>query len=213
MWSLTEDMGRLRDEIARERIARQTLINDNRQEVTDAAHAFMREFKVSVETMRVDRIAFLTRLSGAVADMRVDMSKRQAKRKQEVAHLLDDFQRARGVMAIEVRAADQAFVSDIARTAHQLLGEFAGQRSATCQAWYGQTSQPAALTSQPAPTPKMKDPVETKPQVQAKAQAKSTPKDQHKVAAYKEQPMPVEKSAMAMAMDDAQDGLEHPSDQ
>ena len=119
MWSLTEDMGRLRDEIARERIARQTLINDNRQEVADAAHAFMRDLKVSVETMRVDRMAFLARVSCAVADSRVEAADLQAKRKQEVAHLLDDFQRARGVMAIEIRAADQSFVSDIARTAHR----------------------------------------------------------------------------------------------
>ncbi|WP_295391691.1 hypothetical protein [uncultured Thiodictyon sp.] len=199
MWSLTEDMGRLRDEIARERIARQTLINDNRQEVADAAHAFMRDLKVSVETMRVDRMAFLARVSCAVADSRVEAADLQAKRKQEVAHLLDDFQRARGVMAIEIRAADQSFVSDIARTAHQLLGEFAGQRSAARQAWYGQASPPTALRPQPAPTPKKQDPVQTKPQVQAKAQAKSTPK-----ARYKEPPMPAEKSAMAVAMDDAQ---------
>ncbi|WP_295456146.1 hypothetical protein [uncultured Thiodictyon sp.] len=144
MGSLAEDMERLRDEIARERIARHTLINDNRQEVADAAHAFMRDLKVSVETMRVDRMAFLARLSGDVADIRVDVSRRHAKRKQEVAHLLDDLQRARGVMAIEVRAADQAFVSDIVRTAHQLVGEFAGQRSVARQVRYGQASQPTA---------------------------------------------------------------------
>ena len=199
MWSLTDDMGRLRDEIARERIARQTLINDNRQEVADAAHAFMRDLKVSVETMRVDRIAFLARLSCAVADSRVEAAELQGKRKQEVAHLLHDFQRARRVMAIEVRAADQSFVADIVRSAHRLVGEFAGQRSAARQAWYGQASAPTALSPPPAPSPKMQDPVQTKPQVQAKAQAKSTPK-----AKYKEPPLPAEKSAMAAAMDDAQ---------
>ena len=41
MGRFTEDMGRLRYEIQSDRIARQTLIADTRQEVTDAAHAFM----------------------------------------------------------------------------------------------------------------------------------------------------------------------------
>jgi hypothetical protein len=54
MGRFTEDMGRLRDEIASDRIARHTLINDTRQEVTDAAHAFMRDLKDSVETLQVN---------------------------------------------------------------------------------------------------------------------------------------------------------------
>jgi hypothetical protein len=51
----------------------------------------------------------------------------------------------------------------------------------------------------------MKDPVQAKPQVQAKAQAKSAPKAQYKAAADKELP---EKSAMDVAMHLAMDDAE-----
>ncbi|WP_295438076.1 hypothetical protein [uncultured Thiodictyon sp.] len=84
MGRFTEDMGRLRDEIESERMARQTLIADTRQEVTDAAHAFISNLKSSVETLqtnfrethadmaqaaRADRNAFLAQLGGTVADL------------------------------------------------------------------------------------------------------------------------------------------------
>jgi len=93
MGRFTEDMGRLRDEIESERIARQNLIADTRQEVTAAAHAFISDLKNSVETLqtgfreahadmaessRADRNAFLARLGGAVADIRTEAADRQA---------------------------------------------------------------------------------------------------------------------------------------
>ncbi|HYN79691.1 MAG TPA: hypothetical protein VES73_18065 [Lamprocystis sp. (in: g-proteobacteria)] len=214
MGRFTEDMGRLRDEITADRLARHTLIDDTRQEVTDAAHAFMRDLKDSVETLQVnfreahadmaettraDRNAFLARLGGAVADIRVNAANRQAAVREEfvqtvaasraqreqataairddVSQLMDGFQNARGVMSMEVRAAGQSFVSGIVdtvaglqRQTQQLVGEFAGERSAARQAWRGQASAPAA----PAPA------------VSHKVQAKPAAKAQHKAVAHKE---------------------------
>ncbi|WP_295587030.1 hypothetical protein [uncultured Lamprocystis sp.] len=115
MGRFTEDMGRLRDEIVSERMARLDLIADTRQDVTDAAHAFISRLKTSVETLqadfreahvdmaeagRADRSAFLTRLGGTVADLQ----------RQTVA----------------------------------LVGDFAAERSAGRQAWRGAASQPSS---------------------------------------------------------------------
>ena len=226
MGRFTEDMGRLRDEIASERIARHTLIADTRQEVTDAAHAFISNLKNSVETLqttfreehadmaeaaRADRNAFLARLGGAVADIRVAAASRQAAvrdmlaetaaesraertqatagLREEVAQLQDGFRQARAVMAMEVRTAGQSFVSnivgtvsDIQRQTLQMVGDFAGERSAARQAWRGEAAKPAA------PPP---------PAASPKAPAKSAVKAQHKAAAHKEPaPRPAEDVAM-----------------
>ena len=93
MGRFAEDMGRLREEIASERVARQTLIADTREAVTEAAHAFMGELKSSVETLQSEfraahvdmaaserraRNADLARLGGAVADIRAEAGERQA---------------------------------------------------------------------------------------------------------------------------------------
>ena len=218
MGRFTEDMGRLRDEIASERIARHTLIADTRQEVTDAAHAFISNLKNSVETLqttfreehadmaeaaRADRNAFLARLGGAVADIRVAAASRQAAvrdmlaetaaesraertqatagLREEVAQLQDGFRQARAVMAMEVRTAGQSFVSnivgtvsDIQRQTLQMVGDFAGERSAARQAWRGEPARPAAPPPPPATSPK--------------EQAKPAVKAQHKAAAHKEPP-------------------------
>jgi len=115
MGRFTEDMGRLRDEIESERMARQTLIADTRQEVTDAAQAFISDLKTSVESLqanfreahadmaeaaRADRNAFLAQLGGTVADLQ----------RQTVA----------------------------------LVSDFAGERSAGRQAWRGAAPTMAA---------------------------------------------------------------------
>jgi hypothetical protein len=115
MGRFTEDMGRLRDEIVSERMARLNLIADTRQDVTDAAHAFISRLKTSVETLqadfrenhidmaeagRADRNAFLNQLGGTVADLQ----------RQTVA----------------------------------LVGDFAAERSAGRQAWRGVASQPSS---------------------------------------------------------------------
>jgi hypothetical protein len=233
MGRFTEDMGRLRDEIQSERIARQTLIADTRQEVSDAAHAFISDLKHSVETLqtnfreehadmaeaaRADRNAFLARLGGAVADIRVAAASRQAavrdllaetaaesraEREQataalrdEVAQLHDGFRQARGVMAMQVRAAGQAFVADIVgavadiqHQTQQLVSDFAGERGAARQAWRGEPARPAAAAP-PAASPKV--------------QAKPAPKAQHKASAHKEPPAkpaekPMEKPAVTEA--------------
>jgi hypothetical protein len=222
MGRFTEDMGRLRDEIQSDRIARQTLITDTRQEVNDAAHAFISNLKNSVESLqanfrdehadmaeaaRADRNAFLARLGGAVADIRVAAASRQAAvrdmlaetaatsradREQAAAAIRDDvaqmtesFRQARGIMAMDVKAAGQSFVSgivhavaDIQQQTQQLVGDFAGERSAARQAWRGAPAKPAAA---PAPA------------VSQKAAAKPAPKAQHKAAAPKEAtPKPME---------------------
>jgi len=84
MGRFADDMGRLRDDIDAQRAARQTLIADTRQEVTDAARAFISDLKTGVQslqtefreahadmaaTARADRNAFLTQLGHAVADL------------------------------------------------------------------------------------------------------------------------------------------------
>lgn len=52
MGRFTEDMGRLRDEIVSDRAQRQDFIADNRQEVTDAAQAFMAALRADVEDLQ-----------------------------------------------------------------------------------------------------------------------------------------------------------------
>ncbi|NCA69378.1 MAG: hypothetical protein EOM91_04600 [Sphingobacteriia bacterium] len=93
MGRFTEDMGRLRDEIEADRVARKTLITDTRQEVSDKAQAFMRELQESVETLqtkfrddfaqmaesgRSDRNAFVTQIVGTVSDLRTQAADQQA---------------------------------------------------------------------------------------------------------------------------------------
>jgi len=230
MGRFTEDMGRLRDEIESERIARQTLIADTRQEVTEAAHAFISDLKNSVETLqadfraehadmaesaRSDRNAFLARLGGAVADIRVAAAERQASVREslaesaaqarveraqsaaqlrdEVAALQDGFQHARGVMAMDVRAAGQSFVSgivgavaDIQRQTVQMVGDFAGERSAGRAAWRGAAPKAAA-------------PARAKPQAQPEAPKPVAPKPRHKAPAPAE---PVMKAAEKPLVDE-----------
>ncbi|WP_295585787.1 hypothetical protein [uncultured Lamprocystis sp.] len=233
MGRFTEDMGRLRDEIQSDRIARQTLIADTRQEVTDAAHAFISDLKSNVESLqanfrdqhadmaeaaRADRNAFLARLGGAVADIRVAAASRQASVREalaqsaaesrsardqaavalrdDVARMQDGFRHARGVMAMDVRAAGQSFVSgivhavaDIQQQTQQLVGDFAGERHAARQAWRGEPTKPAA------PPP---------PAVSPKAAANPAPKAQHKAAAHKEPaPKPAEKPMPTPIVTDA----------
>lgn len=84
MGRFADDMGRLRDDIEAQRAARQSLIADTRQEITDAARAFISDLKTGVQslqtefreahadmaaTARADRNAFLTQLGHAVADL------------------------------------------------------------------------------------------------------------------------------------------------
>lgn len=84
MGRFAEDMARLRDEIEADRSARHTLIAETRQEVADAAHAFISDLKESVQTLqadfreshatmvetaRADRAAFLDQLGGTVAEL------------------------------------------------------------------------------------------------------------------------------------------------
>jgi len=100
MGRLTEDMGRLRDEIESGRMARHHMIADTREEVTAAAHAFMTDLRGSVETLqtrfreahaemaetaRADRNAFLARLGSAVADIRTEAADRQARVRDALA--------------------------------------------------------------------------------------------------------------------------------
>jgi hypothetical protein len=224
MGRFTEDMGRLREEIESERIARHTLISDTRQEVAEAAHAFISDLKHTVETLqtdfrvahadmaqaaRSDRNAFLARLGGAVADIRVAVANRQAAVRDElaasaaqaraereqatavlredVAALQDGFQQARGVMAMEVRTAGQAFVSgivgavaDLQQQTVQMVGDFAGERAAGRAAWRGASARPAAKAK----------PATAHPQQPEAAAAKAAPKAKHKAA-----PEPVMKAA------------------
>lgn len=93
MGRFTEDMGRLRDQIENDRSQRHTFIADNRQEITDAALAFMSQLRTNVADFRdnfraahadmaanaqVDRNAFLSRLGSAVADIRMVAADQQA---------------------------------------------------------------------------------------------------------------------------------------
>jgi len=239
MGRFTEDMGRLRDEIESERMARHTLIADTREEVTQAAMAFISDLKNTVGTLqadfraehadmaesaRADRNAFLARLGGAVADIRVAAADRQASVREalaesaaaarderaqsnaalrdEVASLQDGFKHARAVMSTEVRAAGQSFVADIVsavgdiqRQTVQLVGDYAGERSAGRAAWRGAAPKATA----PAPA-------RAKPHAEPEA-PKAAPKAKHKAAAPAEPVMkaaekPVEKPAEKPLLDE-----------
>ena len=115
MGRFTEDMGRLRDEIESERMARQTLIADTRQEVTDAAHAFISNLKSSMETLQAD-------FREAHADM---AQAARADRSAFLAQLGDT-------------------VADLQRQTVTLVSDFAGERSAGRQAWRGAAAKTAA---------------------------------------------------------------------
>lgn len=206
MGRFTEDMGRLRDEIASDRIARHTLIDETREEVSASALAFMTDLKDSVEALqsrfhadfaemaqsnRADRNAFMTKLGRDVADLRVEAAaQRDAARRAftesaaearaerasqgaamraDVARMQDGFRRARGEMATEVRAAGQAFVSDIVdavtglrRETMQLVDDLSRERSSAREAWRGGMPK----TPPPAVRPK----VQAKPVVKAAQQ-------------------------------------------
>jgi len=183
------------------------------------AHADM------AEAGRANRGAFIGRLGSAVADIRVASASRQASFREdlaesaagsraeraqatealrdEVAQLQDTFRNARSVMGMEVRAAGQSFVSnivgavaDLQRQTVQLVGEFAGERSAGRQAWQGATSRPAAASPASAAHPKVQATVEPKDALKAHPKAAA-----HKGAAHKEPPprpmaKPVEKPAV-----------------
>jgi len=216
MGRFTEDMGRLRDEIASERISRQNLIADTREEVTAAAHAFMGELKNSVETLqtgfreahaemaessRAERNAFLARLGGAVADIRMEAADRQAavrealiesaaqsrteraqslhRMRGDVAQMQDGFKHARGEMAMEVRAAGQSFVSgivgavsDLQRQTMQMVGDFATERGSARMAWRGEMPKPKPAAPPPPPPQAARPKAQAKSHPKAQAQAK-----------------------------------------
>lgn len=120
MGRFAEDMGRLRDEIESDRIARQTLIADTRQEVTDAAHAFMSELKSTVETLQADfREAHADMAEGARAD--------------------------RNAFLVQLGSS----VADLQRQTVALVGELAEERSAGAQAWRGTAASPALAKAAP----------------------------------------------------------------
>ncbi|WP_213460250.1 hypothetical protein [Thiocapsa sp.] len=181
MGQFTEDMGRLRDEIASDRTNRHTLIAETREEISASALAFMTDLKDSVETLqsrfradfaemaqsnRADRNAFMTHLGTDVANLRVEAAaQREAGRRafiesaaearaerasqnaamrEDVAQLQDGFRRTRGEMATEVRAAGEAFVSDIVdavtglrRDTIQLVDDLSRERASAREAWRG----------------------------------------------------------------------------
>ena len=219
MGRFTEDMGRLRDEIASERTNRQNLIAETREEISASALAFMTDLKSSVETLqsgfradfaemaqsnRADRNAFLTRLSSDVVDLRVEAaSQRDAGRRafvelsaaaraeraghgtamrEDVAQLQDGFRRARGEMATEVRAAGQAFVSDIVdavtglrRETVQLVDELSRERASAREAWRG--GMPKAAPRSPAPAVRPKAQAKPAPKPFVPVESMSTPQD------------------------------------
>jgi len=237
MGRFTEDMGRLRDEIESDRIARQNLIADTRDEVTAAAHAFMSDLRSSVDALqtsfreahadmaeaaRADRNAFLARLGGAVADIRAEAADRQAavrdalaesaaearteratdltRMRGDVARMQDGFRRARGEMALEVKAAGQSFVAgivgavgDLQRQTMAMVGDFSSERGAARMAWRGEAPKAKAKPAAPPPPP-------PPAAARAKPQAKPHPKAQAKPAEPAPAPKPAEKPAEKAAV-------------
>lgn len=216
MGRFTEDMGRLRDEIQSERMARQNLIADTRQEVTDAANAFISDLKTSVETLqtnfreehadmaqaaRADRNAFLARLGGAVADIRVAAANRQASVRdllaETAAESRADREQATAAMRDEVAQLTDAFRDARAvmamevRTAGQsfvsdIVGAVADIQRHT-QQLVGEFAGERNSARQ-AWRGEAQKPAAAPPPPAAtpKAQAKPAPKAQHKAAAAKE---------------------------
>ncbi|MFB1486397.1 MULTISPECIES: hypothetical protein [unclassified Thiocapsa] len=208
MGRFTEDMGRLRDEIASDRTNRHTLIAETREEISASALAFMTDLKDSVETLqsrfradfaemaqsnRADRNAFITQLGTDVANLRVEAAAQRdagrrafiesaaearaerasqgAAMREDVAQLQDGFRRARGEMATEVRAAGQAFVSDIVdavtglrRETIQLVDDLGRERASAREAW--RSGMPKA----PPPVPMARPKVQAKPMAKAAQQ-------------------------------------------
>jgi hypothetical protein len=136
MGRLTEDMGRLRDDIVSQHMARRTLIADTRQEVTDAAQAFMSDLKDTVETLqanfheahaemaqagRADRHAFLTQLGGAVADLRVAATNRQANVREAFAAMTAEA-RSEREQAADVLRQEVAQLQDGFRHSRGVMG-------------------------------------------------------------------------------------------
>ena len=129
MGRFAEDMGRLRDEIESERIARQTLIADTRQEVSDAAHAFISDLKATVETLqsdfreahadmaeaaRADRNAFIAQLGSSVAELQ-----------RQTVTLVNGLaeERSAGRQAWRGTAAPVAHPKAAAKTQHKAAGQ------------------------------------------------------------------------------------------
>lgn len=208
MGQFTEDMGRLRDEIASDRTNRHTLIAETREEISASALAFMTDLKDSVETLqsrfradfaemaqsnRADRNAFITHLGTDVANLRVEAAaQREAGRRafiesaaearaerasqnaalrEDVAQLQDGFRRTRGEMATEVRAAGEAFVSDIVdavtglrRDTIQLVDDLSRERASAREAWRG------GMPKAPPPAPVARPKAPAKPMAKAAQQ-------------------------------------------
>lgn len=132
MGRFTEDMGRLRDEIESDRIARHTLIADTREEIAENALAFITSLKSSVaglqsgfredfaemaQSNRATRNAFLEQLGSDVADIRVEAAERQASVREAFAESTAEARTARALASAELREQ----VSDLQagfRTAH-----------------------------------------------------------------------------------------------
>lgn len=209
MGQFTEDMGRLRDEIASDRTNRHTLIAETREEISASALAFMTDLKDTVETLqsrfradfaemaqsnRADRNAFMTHLGTDVANLRVEAAaQREAGRRafiesaaearaerasqnaamrEDVAQLQDGFRRTRAEMATEVRAAGEAFVSDIVdavtglrRDTIQLVDDLSRERASAREAWRG--GMPKAP---PPPAPVVRPKAPAKPMAKAAQQ-------------------------------------------
>jgi hypothetical protein len=120
MGRFAEDMGRLRDEIESERVARQTLIADTRQEITDAAQAFISDLKSTVETLQAD---FREAHAGMAEAARAD----------------------RNAFLAQLGSS----VADLQRQTVALVSELAEERSAGAQAWRGAAASPTRAKAAP----------------------------------------------------------------
>jgi hypothetical protein len=146
MGRFTEDMGRLRDEIESDRIARHTLIADTREEISANALAFITDLKESVETLqskfredfadmaqsnRADRNAFLAQLGNDVADIRVEAAERQASVREAFAESTAEARAERELASAVLR--DQ--VADLQAGFRSARGEMATEVRAVGQAF------------------------------------------------------------------------------
>ncbi len=107
MGRFTDDMGRLRQDIESQRDARHSMIANNRQEVAEAAQAFMSDLRDRVENLQ-------TGFRQAHAEMAADL-------------------RA-GHQAYLQRLGTA--VADLQRETTDLVGHLAGERNAARQAWH-----------------------------------------------------------------------------
>lgn len=144
--------------------AAHAFIDDLRNTVMDLQTNMREAHAEMAEAGRADRAAFISRLGGTVASIRAAAARRQvtvrealaesaakarAERAEAISTLRDDveemqegFRRAHGEMAVEVRAADHAFVSSIVgavnglqRQTMQLVGNMAAERGTARMAW------------------------------------------------------------------------------